>query len=141
METTTTPAPADRAPGTFGPSEAAVPVDRRPLRLLEQPATLAVAAIRAVPLEDDKLLSREDIAERLSLSPTEAESVLGGASFPCPIELSPGIRRWRLSDLERWLAGAKATRVVVLPPGVDERRSNLNRIGLRLGPRRAKAVA
>lgn len=52
---------------------------------------------------DDPLLDQRQIINYLGISRTQLWRVRRAGDFPTPLNLSQGINRWRLSQLQDWL--------------------------------------
>lgn len=59
---------------------------------------------RLASLDDITLLTRQEVAEHLGISPWTLSDWVRKSQFPKPLSLSPGhAQKWRLVDVRIWL--------------------------------------
>ena len=59
---------------------------------------------------EEKLLDKHALAEMLSMSEQTIRKYLReGTDFPQPIEFSPKVKRWRYSDVLKWIESKNET--------------------------------
>lgn len=58
----------------------------------------------------ERLLRLSDVEEKTSLSRSTIYRRIQAGTFPAPLDLGPGAVRWRLSDVDAWIAGLSVAR-------------------------------
>lgn len=53
--------------------------------------------------EEVKLLTRQAVCARVSLSKTKVYDLIRQGRFPKAHEVEPGIRRWRVEEVDAWI--------------------------------------
>lgn len=61
-----------------------------------------------MPEIEQKLLRRRDVEQRLGVSRSFIFSALARGEFPKPIKLGPQAMRWRIEDIDNWVAEREA---------------------------------
>lgn len=55
-------------------------------------------------MQPDRLLTRREVEQRLSLSRATLYRKMREGTFPCPIRIGSRAVRWSAAELERWLS-------------------------------------
>jgi excisionase family DNA binding protein len=53
--------------------------------------------------DEVKLLTRQAVCARVSLSKTKVYDLIRDGRFPKAHEVEPGIRRWRVEEVDAWI--------------------------------------
>ena len=54
------------------------------------------------------LVGIETVSAMLAISERQIRSMLSGGRFPAPVELDARITRWRVADIQQWVADLDA---------------------------------
>lgn len=62
-------------------------------------------------MEQEKLLRLADVETAVGLKKSKLYSLIGEGNFPRPVKLSKRSVRWKLSDIQKWIANLASQEV------------------------------
>ena len=66
---------------------------------------------RSLPENADRLIRRAEVQRMTGLSRSHLYALMKENKFPRQMHISPGSVRWRLSEIEAWMANLSARRM------------------------------